>query len=297
LKNLFFYRLSAIRIIFLAYFLLMIGYAYAHLFWETPYHAFIWAENIFGPLVEFFHYNWTEFSSSPLIPQMTNFYSYLMGVLFFLSAIIIVYPVKPLFQKSVIKASALFFLIFILINWFDHDLYVSSLLEKSEQICTVLIVYILINKREIPAKLFQYLIKISIALTFTFHGLYALNVFPLPGSFTDMVITILKMNEAHARNFLAVIGLLDILISFGVFYKKTEKISFIYAVIWGFLTAFARIAVNVSLDNWILGLHRWIFEFLIRTPHFLLPFAGMVVSVQNIKKLNGFNYLRGKEIA
>ena len=63
------------------------------------------------------------------------------------------------------------------------------------------------------------IMKVAIAVTFISHGLYALNYYPRPGHFTEMVMDILGVKEATAILFLNVAGILDFVIAVGIFIK------------------------------------------------------------------------------
>ncbi|UTW64317.1 hypothetical protein KFE98_09315 [bacterium SCSIO 12741] len=108
-------------------------------------------------------------------------------------------------------------------------------------------------------------------LTFAGHGLFALNWYPRPGIFIDMVIRAFHCSESSAELFLMVIGVLDLSLIFLVAFKKTRKYALWYMVIWGLLTALARPLFNFDPQFASATLAQWIPEALIRAPHFLIP--------------------------
>ncbi|MFW5659342.1 MAG: hypothetical protein ACOCZ8_05125, partial [Bacteroidota bacterium] len=71
-----------------------------------------------------------------------------------------------------------------------------------------------------------------------------------------------------------VAGVLDFIVAAGIFWRPTRKACYVYMVAWGFLTAFARLYTNYT--GWaFVGpfLARWLWEFLVRTPHWGLPWV------------------------
>jgi len=47
----------------------------------------------------------------------------------------------------------------------------------------------------------------------------------------------------------------------------------ILGIIWGALTALARIAANIDIDWFFSSLHQWAYQTVYRIPHFLVPFT------------------------
>ena len=277
-----------------AFILSMIGLAYQHFFWDTPYLPFFWSEGIYTSVNDLFNIEKGTVIFGHRAVVVAELASWFCGTVFLIGAVLIWKRPDKALAKFVVQLSGLVFLIFIITDWHSDAFYLPHLFEKSARIATVLLLFFISRGQGIAFKpgAIRLIIKLSVAATFIFHGLFALNIFPIPGLFIDMTILILKMDEQGARMFLGVIGVLDILFSFGLFITKMERVAYSYMIIWGFLTAFARIAAHISLEIPLLQLHRWTFEFLIRTPHFLLPVAGIIMSAQNVKAVDGYNSFR-----
>jgi hypothetical protein len=124
-----------------------------------------------------------------------------------------------------------------------------------------------------------FILKLLIALTFVGHGLYAIGYYPVPGYFVDMVIRIFKCSESFARTFLTIAGILDMILAIGLFLpnKSIVKYCLIWAVIWGFSTAIARVVGNFYSDFIMRSLHQTIYEMAYRLPHGLLPVLGLLL--------------------
>ena len=121
-------------------------------------------------------------------------------------------------------------------------------------------------------------LKVLIALTFVSHGMYAVAIFyPLPGNFVSMTLNILPVTEDIAKQFLFTAGILDFIVAVLIFIPKTAKPALIYAAIWGFLTALARIVsglkYGVNIDIVMQYLHTTIY----RIPHGLVPLIAFLV--------------------
>lgn len=118
--------------------------------------------------------------------------------------------------------------------------------------------------------------RLAIALTFLGHGWYALGfVYGQPSHFVEMTVNSLGfmgMTAELAPGFLLIAGIMDMLVAIGMFFPSLYKVSAGYAAIWGFLTSAARIAAYVRFGSEFWQLFaRYLPEFLIRVPHFSIP--------------------------
>jgi len=96
--------------------------------------------------------------------------------------------------------------------------------------------------------------------------------YPRPGHFTEMVMTILGVNESSAIMFLNAAGILDLVIAIGIFTKgKIRNWILLYTIFWGLATTMARIVGHFYLDMMEDTLMMWVHESVYRMPHFLIP--------------------------
>jgi hypothetical protein len=115
-------------------------------------------------------------------------------------------------------------------------------------------------------------LKIAIALTFTCHGLYAIGIlYPLPGNFVTMCLNILPISETTAIRFLFIAGILDFAVAILLFIPRLWKFALLYAILWGFLTALARVVGPFSFDFTWQSLHQNLYQTVYRIPHGLIP--------------------------
>lgn len=83
------------------------------------------------------------------------------------------------------------------------------------------------------------------------------------------------LSESAAIQFLKVVGILDIIFSLVLFlpFRPAQHLALAYAILWGFMTAAARIYTNFYIEFWWYSLVHWLPHTLYRFPHFLIPAA------------------------
>lgn len=117
-----------------------------------------------------------------------------------------------------------------------------------------------------------FFMKLTVALTFMCHGLYALNYYPRPGVFTSMTMRLLGCSEDFAIHFLTVAGWLDLVVAVGIFLpNRWAKWFVLYAFLWGSVTTLARLMGNFYWDFPLQCLHEWAYHMVYRFPHALIP--------------------------
>lgn len=118
---------------------------------------------------------------------------------------------------------------------------------------------------------------LATASTFVGHGIYAMGAgVPVPGHFVDMFHESLGVSQATALTLLLVAGILDQLVAVGIFLPLPyiRSFSLLYCSAWGTLTSLARPFSYIRFDPLFWDLtHIYLPEFIIRLPHFLVPFA------------------------
>ena len=112
-------------------------------------------------------------------------------------------------------------------------------------------------------------IKLVIATVFITHGLEAIKLNPV---FLDYLLihTPFGLSTSHAIWILTFIGYLDIIVAVLALINVKWAIHWLF--FWGFLTALIRI-MDAGWENYP--------EFLVRTPHFVLPLILIVMFKQN----------------
>lgn len=182
-----------------------------------------------------------------------------------------------LWAKISLSISILLFLPYIWLHYLGLLFNTLQLFKFSLQRGTH-IALLFIHNRYFTEKRLLFGLKLITAFTFTAHGLYAMNIFPLPQSFIQMTIVSFGVNNDTARELLFFAGILEILLSVGIFLPKyVRTVSLTYDILWGFATAFARIYCNVYTFDFWNGLSQWHYQFLIRNAHFIIPLALFLV--------------------
>jgi hypothetical protein len=176
-----------------------------------------------------------------------------------------------------------------------HYLY-GTLLEYSAQFVTPIIFLWYCNGYGAGRALI--VSKIAIAITFIYHGLFAIGYYPQPGNFTDMLIIGFGIQEDMARAALTNIAWMDflfagvVLIPFNILYRKEVlskvlKVIFItllsYAVFWGFMTSIARFYIHFDSQFIWQSFEGFFHEFLVRLPHGVFP---MIILIEFLRKKN-----------
>ena len=129
--------------------------------------------------------------------------------------------------------------------------------------------------------------KAAAAITFAAHGLYAMGVFPRPGHFVEMTMSILHVEEGSAIQFLNLAGWLDLVVATLIWIPRQnlQRVAFAYMVFWGTLTTLARWVAHVhpELPWWRESLIAWTPEVMVRLPHFLIPLVLWRLTVKVIQ--------------
>ena len=242
----------------------------------------MWNEDRFAPIVQsLFGLSWQEYILHPLSDAYLQ--SIVSGIGLALIVLCILVLIKfPQWTKNIALGISFIILVFIaLLYHLEKFQTAGQFFEYSLQFMTP--VFLFYYFRYGSSNTFLYLLKFSIAFTFFSHGLYALGFYPVPGLFVSMTMNILHCSNTFALNFLMVVGVLDLIFSVGLFLPgRAFKISIYYCIVWGFLTAFARIVAHVDFSFLGSTLHQWWFQTLFRVPHFVIP---LVV----LKLINGNN--------
>lgn len=252
---------------------LLLGRAWQHLFWDAPYREFLWDEYWMKDLVSLvFGLSWSEYVGNPLYDERIQFFLQGIGWFYLLAAgAALGIQWLPRLARPILTTSSWTLLILALIGWKEQGWQIGQLLEQSLQWTTPLLLAVS-SKGAIPEQWIRYGTRVAISSTFIGHGLYALGYYPIPGNFLEMTMRSLSIGEDPARQFLFLIGILDVLAALGVLWPRYFKTAiFTYLIVWGLLTSLARVWGYFSFDfieNW---LQMWVYELLIRFPHFLVP--------------------------
>ena len=266
-------KFSILNILKFATICLLAGRAWQFIFWDAPLRAFFWDENLLSQfVVPHLFESWNDYATNLAVDQFIINTKFSIGIIFAITAILLILSLKKkvkVLQISLLLSS-IFLVLLTLLMWKEKFYQIGQLIEYSSQVLCPILLILWLFKNKNPQK-FTMLIKIAVAMTFIGHGLYAFGYHPQPGHFVDMMITVFPLQESDARLALKFIGVLDFIAAIAIFFPKTFKVSIWYIIIWALLTSFARIVANIDFTFIWQSLNQWIFEVLIRVPHFVLP--------------------------
>lgn len=251
-----------------------LGRAWQHLVFDAPYRDLFWNEHLMKGLIEgIFRIPWSDYVTNPAIDGNIQILTRIIGVLYFLSA------VATMWYRKIVRIArvllilggfSLFFLAFI--EYFDRFKNLGQWLEYTLQWSCPFFLIAAFQAQAFSKRLVLAM-KVAVAITFSCHGLYAIGFYPLPGTFVEMVINTLPLDESQAVVFLKIAGSMDFLMSFLLFIpnKKVQKYVLLYAVFWGTATTMARFTGYFHWQFALSWLKHWLHECVFRFPHFLIP--------------------------
>ena len=256
-----------------------LGRGWQHLFWDAPFRSVLWDEDWMKGIVRIiFGMDWNTYITSAEVDQKIDGLIKGTGIFYMLCALLSIFIKKiPPVLKKILLIGAIS-LVLLAFGYYKEKFFsIGQFFEYTLQFSAPVILYYLANGGAITDK-FKLFIKIAIALTFTCHGLYAFGIYPLPETFVTMTINILGVEESTAMILLKGMGILDFVVSILIFLpKKWTIMALKYAVVWGFLTAFARMVAYFNFDfMWDALTQNW-FETIYRIPHFMIPLALLLI--------------------
>lgn len=146
--------------------------------------------------------------------------------------------------------------------------------------------FLLLLNFKLSAKTFLPLLKISVVLTFVGHGLFALGYYDVPGHFIAMVTKLTPIEGlAGALVFLKIAGIMDVILSIGIFIPKMRLFFLWYATVWGLLTALARYGAFFDFHLILSSTGAWLHETILRLPHSIIPFICILIILKTKKNL------------
>ncbi len=266
------------RLIQIATIFVFLGRAWQHLFWDAPFRVLLWDEAWMKRIIEgIFNTPWEQYITSMAVDDGIQLTIYGFGIFYFVCALVaaLIFKVPKWTAKVLLLGSTALFLLACLYCK-EKFFSLGQLLEYSTQIISPLLLYFWVYPRW-KAATYRLMAKVAIAFTFICHGLYAVNYYPRPGNFVEMILNTFGVSEATAIQMLLVAGILDFIVSIAIFVPgKIAKAALGYVVFWGFLTTFARYSSYLDFSYFIESLSQWTWQVMIRFPHFMIPLAILI---------------------
>ena len=254
------------KIIKVAFILILLGSAFRYFLFDTPLRIFFWNEENMKPILNLIGIQWEDYANNTLVDKTIVIIGKIIASFLLICGLVI--AIKDKVYQLIIYILTFIFLLFAILTWKDNFYHLPFLLEQSI-FCFTGIIY-LKNQENKSLVLFT---KIIIALTFIGHGLYALNIYNIPGEFVQLTMNATGYEEEKSKLFLKLFGFFDLIFSFLLFSSKQKwvNIGLIYCVLWGFLTAFSRIVGHYHEELGIHSLDEYWHECIIRIPNGLVP--------------------------
>lgn len=250
-----------------------LGRAWQGIFWDLPLRPLLWDQNLLQGIVEsIYNGSWHEYVTDPKVDSFINNLGTTFGIIWASCALAILglkHNRKWLRIPIYIGTALLILLAFL--YWKDKYYALGQLFEYSIQIATPLIfVYAVLEGKN--SLRFQTALKAIIAIAFVCHGLYAVGYYPVPGDWVQWCLDVFRLpTESSAYSFLQIMGILDFLAAVLLFFRPTFSVAVWYCIIWGIMTALARVVANFYWDAPFYSLHQWGYETVFRLAHGGLP--------------------------
>lgn len=250
------------------------GRAYQHLFWDAPYREILWDPRWTGWVVEeVLGMSWHSFAQNPSVDAVVQKVIQGLGVFYLLCCVVAVFINRlGRWGRAMMVVGSAMLVLLAAAYAKDHFYHFGQFLEYALQFGSPLFLIWMLRHGPQPQLLAS--MKIAIALTFTCHGLYAVGFYPVPGLFMSMTVHILGTDAAQTLLFLKTAGIMDFVVSVGIFLPwPISRILLVYATFWGLATSMARVVGNFYWQFPVESLHQWAYEAVYRFPHFLIPAA------------------------
>jgi hypothetical protein len=229
---------------------------------------------------------WNEYVSSPEIDQKISQSIFWMGA-FYAAAAVFAFLLWPRTIAAVVLCGATALLVFrAWLEYLNQGRMWTVFWEHASQSATPLLV-VMLCVLERRGWGIQALLRLALSVTFIAHGLFAWGLsaeHPLPwighlgfdlatpGRFVEMTLESLQLqSEEEALRILHWAGLADFVAAVLLFLPRLWVVGAVYMMVWGFVTAFARLKTYFDAEFLAETVRTWGPEFLVRGVHWLLP--------------------------
>ncbi len=254
--------------------LLFLGRAYQAFFWDLPIRALLWSEKLMsGPVKILFGLDWHSYATHPNNDYYMQVINKGFGSFWILCAIAAVSINNyQKFSRYILYSGTVSLFFLAILFSLDKFALWGEFFEYSLQIIAPMILATISKKNEISLK-WLFFIQIAIAVTFFSHGLYAFGIYPQPGAWVQWCMNMFFMSEDFAKSFLKFMGVLDFIAALYLLLplKRFQKFALWYCVIWGTMTALARLTSNFYWEFPLQSIHQWAHELSYRLLHGGIP--------------------------
>lgn len=285
-----------IAILKVACFFVFAGRAWQHLVWDAPFRALLWDQRLMEGVVTFLTgADWNSYVTNPAVDRGIQIMIRCAGWFYVVAALCVWLVRKDRKWMGWVLWGGAFLLVFLsFLECKERAFQLGVMLEHVIQIACPVLLWAWVFGKVTLGRWMLYA-RLAIAATFIGHGLYAVGFYPQPGGFVDMLIHVFGMSEPAARSFLQVAACMDFIVGIAIFFSQVAGPFLLYAVGWGLLTAFARIAANFYVDFFWESINQYAFEVMVRLSHGLLPLVLYSFMRSAFKKSAGTGHGYGSQ--
>lgn len=253
-------------------FFVFAGRAYQHLVWDAPFRTLLWDQEWMQGIIESVtSMTWEQYTSSVQVDKYIQGSIKATGWLYAVAAMLSLFVRKNMKWAGYILLAGSLALSFLgFLEFKEKFFWYGQLMEFGIQIITPVLLFLALFTK-VRARNLVLVAKIAVAVTFFGHGLYAWGYYPQPGHFIDMFINVLGFTEAFSITSLKIAAVLDFAVAVLIFIPRASRIALIYCVLWGGLTASARLLSGFDANFLAQTLNQYTFEVVFRLSHALIP--------------------------
>ena len=176
-------------------FTVFLGRAYQFYFFGAPVRAILWDESLLSPVIEgLTNYSWFDYATSPVVNRWIEGFTKINSLIFLLAGIVCLFWDKISYtrtKKTILSIALFLFLMFGICLFKDKNYNILQLFELSMQFAAPIVILFNRDLESISNNKNLFFLKVSLALAFIPHGIFAMGLTFIPGHFLDMTIKIL----------------------------------------------------------------------------------------------------------
>ncbi len=255
--------------------LLLLGRSYQAFVFDLPFRTVFWDEYMLKDIIESLTSDtWQAYVTNKSFPTDSFIIAiqWCFGGIWLLTALGIAFGLtKKRIVQGFIWLSSFLLLTLALCYSKERFWQLGQFFEYAAQVSSpVFFLWIVTHSKSITS--IHFFIQIAVSITFISHGLYAIGFYPQPDYWLQWCQDVfLFASDRQASVFLIVMGVLDLVAAIGIFIPFLRKWSLLYCVIWGFMTALARIYCNFDVTIPVTSFLHWWHESAYRILHGGLP--------------------------